>query len=93
MPPLREVAEVPTDIMQFLPFLNTAGLGLMAWFVLTRLEPRMNAIENSIDRLAKAVLLDVASRPGAAPHVKREADALLREVEQNLATRQGDGHS
>jgi hypothetical protein len=55
---------------------------VLAWFMF-RMEPEMKAVRRAIDRLTRAHLLDVVSRPGAAPAVRRLAKDLLSEL--NLA--------
>jgi hypothetical protein len=53
---------------------------VLAWFML-RMEPAMTGMRRSVDRLTRAHLLDVVSRPGATPAVRQLAKDALRELD------------
>lgn len=53
---------------------------VLAWFLL-RTENRLGGIERALDRMNRAQMLDLVSRPETAPAVRRQAEQLLKEVE------------
>jgi len=71
----------PVGLAELLIQYGPIGI-VLAWFML-RMEPEMKAVRRAIDRLTRAHLLDVVSRPGASPQVKQLAKEALQEL--NLA--------
>lgn len=68
----------PVGIAELLVQYGPLGL-ILAWFML-RMEPAMLAMRRAVDRLTRAYLLDVVSRPGASPAVKKLATDALQEL-------------
>lgn len=66
----------------FSPLLNTGVAAGVLFFLLTRLEPRLRAIENSINTQSKAMILVVLAFPNINNAEKDQAHALLREIDK-----------
>lgn len=63
--------------------LNVGAIGVvLAWFM-WRFEGRMAGVERELHRVSLALLLDIASRPGAALSVTREAETLLSDMRRD----------
>lgn len=61
---------------------------VLAWF-LFRTENRLGGIERALDRVSRAQMLDLVSRPETPPAVRRQAERLLKEVEVAQAKQSG----
>lgn len=62
------------------PLLNLGGVGVvLAWFML-RFDARMTEMSGAINNMSKAVLLDLASRPGISPAIREQAQKLVEEL-------------
>ena len=73
-------AAVSASVNGLEPLLNLGAVGaVLAWFLL-KAEPRMRAMEDAIDRLVRAQMLDILSRPEVAPAIKDQAQRLLTET-------------
>lgn len=62
-----------------------ANLGVAAgvlFFLLTRLEPRLRAIETAINTQSKAMILVTLALPNINHSEKEQAHALLREIDK-----------
>jgi hypothetical protein len=68
------------DLLQF-----GAGGFVLLWFMF-RCEPRLRAMEKSMDRLAKAILLKIISYSDNHTQ-KEEAESLLKEMEDEREKR------
>lgn len=63
------------------PILQLGGIGgCLVWFMF-RSEPRLRAIEASIDRMARAILLLVVSLPQANSSTKQQAMDIGKELD------------
>lgn len=65
--------------------LNTAGLGVMAYLLLTRVDSRLSALERATNRFVRVMALNMIQDSIASPAVKREARTLLREIDHEHA--------
>lgn len=62
------------------PLLNIGAVGvILAWFML-RMEPRMKAMEDALNRFSRVQLLDMVSRSDAPPAVREQAQTILNEM-------------
>lgn len=61
-----------------LPF--GVGVAVIAW-LLFRTEPRIRALEKSVDRLSKAILMWVMTAKRATEEMKREAQHMENEID------------
>jgi hypothetical protein len=71
----------PIDPAQLLtgPVVDTLGIaGVLGWF-LWKTDGRLDKMATSVDRLSRAVLIDVVSRDSVEP-ARRQARALLEEM-------------
>jgi hypothetical protein len=67
------------------PLLNLGAIGaVLAWF-LVNLGPRLERIERAIDRLTRAQMLTLLSRPDVPEPVKRLAGDLVKELDHAQA--------
>lgn len=66
----------------FSPILNTGVAACVLAFMLVKLEPRLRAIESSIDRSARALLLIVVSHPDSTNVQREQAKDILRELDE-----------
>lgn len=57
------------------------GGGVLVWFMLS-CTPRLKAIESSMDRMAKSVLLLIVSMPTPTEAGKQQARVLIGEIEE-----------
>lgn len=74
---------VVSEGYDFGPIVNTSVAVAVLAFMLVKLEPRLRAIESSIDRVTRALMLVVVSIPSENNKAAREqADAITREVEK-----------
>jgi hypothetical protein len=64
----------------WLPLVNTIGLGAIAYLLLTRVEARLGRVEASVNRMVQTSLLLLISQEGVADAVKDEARRILREI-------------
>ena len=60
---------------------QAVSVGTIALYVLLRLEPRLERIERALERLARAQLLLLISRPGVDETVKVQARLLNGEID------------
>lgn len=65
----------------FSPLLNTGVAACVLAFMLIKLEPRLRAIESSIDRSARALLLIVVSYPDSTNVQREQARDILKELD------------
>jgi hypothetical protein len=56
------------------------GVAVIAW-LLFRTEPRLRAIEKSVDRLTKAVLMWVMAAKHGSAELKKEAQHMQNEID------------
>lgn len=68
------------DATNLLPLLNTAGLGVIAYMLLVRVERRLSDNEKSINRLVQANMLTLLSSNQTPEPVKKQAQRLLQEI-------------
>lgn len=73
------LAQVAAEWTAPLTQLGVAG-GMLIWFA-TRVESRMKAMEASVDRMAKAALLQILSFEQHGSTIKTQANAMLNEIE------------
>jgi hypothetical protein len=60
--------------------LNVGAIGVvLAWFMF-RMERKLDRMSYEVNRLTRAVLLEIVSRPGVSLSVTREAEELLRDL-------------
>lgn len=63
------------------PLLNIGAVGfVLAWFMF-RMEPRMRALEQAVDRNTKANLVLLLNSSESNPNVKTVAKTILQEIE------------
>lgn len=64
------------------PLVNMGAIGIvLGWFML-RAEPRLRAIEASIDRVARALMVAVLSMKSCDASLKEQAQSIINEVEE-----------
>lgn len=73
------IAEVGFDMG---PLINTSVAAAVLMFMLVKLEPRLRAIESSIDRSARALLLIVVSHPDSTGVQREQARDILKELDE-----------
>jgi hypothetical protein len=60
--------------------LNVGAIGVvLAWFMF-RMERKLDRMSYEVNRLTRAVLLEIVSRPGVSRSGTREAEELLRDL-------------
>lgn len=64
------------------PLINTSVAAAVLMFMLVKLEPRLRAIESSIDRSARALLLIVVSHPDSTGVQQEQAREILKELDE-----------
>lgn len=70
------------------PLLNLGAIGaVLAWF-LVNLSPRLDRIERAIDRLTRAQMLTLLSRPDVPEGVKTLANDLVHELDRSKASQE-----
>jgi hypothetical protein len=69
---------VPIDLT---PLANVGAVGLILAWVLWQMNPRLDRIERAIDMNSRSILLDVVSRDNASDFVKKQAAAMLAQIE------------
>jgi hypothetical protein len=63
------------------PLINLGAVGaVLAWF-LFRSESRMERLESAVDRMTRAMMLELASRPDVSPAIKRQAAEIVEEID------------
>lgn len=63
------------------PLINTGAIGIvLGWFML-RMEPRMRAIEASIDTVSRALMLSVLSMKACDKGLQEQAQAIVSEID------------
>ncbi len=67
------------------PLAQFGVLGVILMWFMFRTEGRLMAIEKSCDRLAKAILLQVATDPHVHSATKEQARSLMAEIEQKTS--------
>lgn len=60
--------------------LNTAGLGVIAYLLLTRVDARLQLLERAVNRFVLVTALDIVRRPETESGVRRQARQLIRDV-------------
>lgn len=60
--------------------LNVGAVGAVLVWVLWRIEPRLDRVELSMNRLARAQMLTLIARPDVDDLVREQARDLLREM-------------
>jgi hypothetical protein len=68
------------ELPAVLPLLNTAGIGVLAYLLLTRVEHRLSAVERATNRLLRVFALALVNDRRQDENVRREAKQLLNEV-------------
>lgn len=58
--------------------LQVGAVGAVLAFHLWKLLPRLDAVERALNRMTRAQLVDVLSRPTTPPAARREAEDMLR---------------
>jgi hypothetical protein len=79
----------PIDPAQLLsgPLANTLGVaGVLGWF-LWKTDGRLDKMAASVDRLSRAILLDVVAGAPASEPARRQARAMLEELTPAEAAR------
>jgi hypothetical protein len=67
----------------FLPVINTVGLGVIAYLLLTRVEARLVKVESSVNRMVQTSLLLLISQEHTTEPVREEARRILKEIAEN----------
>lgn len=70
------------DGLDVTPFVNGMGIAGVLAFILIKMDPRLRAIETSIDRLARAMMLLKISHPDCSRSEREEAQEILRELDE-----------
>lgn len=63
------------------------GGGVLLWFMF-KSEPRLRAIEASIDRMARSILLLVVSHSGSNDALRTQATEIIKEIDVAQNARQ-----
>ena len=67
--------------------LGAAGI-VLAWFMAST-DPRLKRIERAIDRLTRAQMLTLISRSDVDVPIKKQAHAILKEMDANWSADEG----
>lgn len=67
--------------------MNLAGLGVVAYLLLTKVETRLSALERSVTRLVIVAALELVARPETSKPVREEAKRLIADVRSEPASR------
>lgn len=67
--------------------MNLAGLGIVAYLLLTKVESRLSALERAVNRFVVVTALDLVSRSDTSKPVKDEARRLIADVRSEPANR------
>lgn len=67
-----------TDVVTYL---NTVGLGLIAWRLLTATEKKMDKLSEAINRLVRVDALALIHDPHSSAAVRDEAQQLVKEID------------
>ena len=73
---------IPIDLT---PLANVGAVGIILAWHMIRIVPRLDRIERAIDRQTRAHMLDILSRPGVSEPVRRQAQALNREIKDRYS--------
>lgn len=96
LPTLAAVAVLPIGGILFasvgpgfdwLEMVKAGGVFAICAFVLTRLEPRLRAMEAAIDRLTRSILMTMLEIPHIMEHVKTQSRDMLKELDAAAAAR------
>lgn len=68
---------------------NFGALGIIAGWLMFRFERRIERIEASVDRVSRALMLELVGREATSPMVRRQAQQLLAELDAARAKRTG----
>lgn len=60
--------------------MNLAGLGVVAYLLLTKVDVRLSALERAVNRFVVVTALDLVARPDTTKPVRDEARRLIRDV-------------
>lgn len=66
---------------QLLTVLNTAGLGLVAWRMLTVTEKKMDRLTEAINRMVRVDALALAHDMNRPREVRQKAEEVVREID------------
>lgn len=69
------------------PFINGLGIAGVLAYILIKMDPRLRAIEVSIDRLARAMMLLKISHPDCSRSEREEAKEVIRELDEKKEKR------
>lgn len=64
------------------PLVNLGAIGCVLFWFLLKTDPRLRRIEEAIDRNSRANLLAVLSMNGVPSHVKKQAEAIIGELDK-----------
>lgn len=63
------------------PLINTGAIGIVLGWFMIRMEPRMRAIEASIDTVSRALMLSVLSMKFGDRGLQEQAQAIIAEID------------
>lgn len=65
------------------PLLNLGAVGVVLAWLMFRVERRMDRMAASLDRVSRALLMEILSRPGVSLSVTKEAQTLLTDMREH----------
>lgn len=72
---------MPIDLT---PLANVGAVGLVLAFHLLQILPRLDRIERAINLQSRATLLDVLTRHGISPGIKRQTRSMLKQIDSSF---------
>lgn len=78
------------SVSDAITLLNTAGLGVIAYLLLTRVDGRLSALERAVNRFVLVTALDLIRRPETSQPVRRQARELVRDLRKEDPQLDGD---
>ena len=78
---------MPIDLT---PLANVGAVGLVLAFHLLQILPRLERIERAINIQSRATLLDVLTRNGISPGIRRQTRSMLKQIDANFQDEEED---
>lgn len=73
----------------FTPLANIGAVGIVLGWLMWKVEPRMKAMEASLDRATRATMLVLIEIPSIAAAIKGQAQEIVDELDEAARKREG----
>lgn len=75
------------DVKDVAAVMNLAGLGVVTYLLLTKVDARLSALERAVNRFVIITALDLVGRNSTSEEVRREAQYLIAAVHREGASK------